>query len=219
MTSVVVANIPHTLNYEDALHDTRLALRRGRVTLLCEIDKSNDHALDHAATEYRRRAHFQRRRTQVTTPRLWRVEPLYRTLTDGLRGINPPRGIASVYVPAENTRYVSMHPPNGKHNPLRRMRAWRELQWNRYERKAARMVTRWVDRNGERVVAGGDTNDRTGIRLHPDQIEVVGHGLMRLYAIPTPGDVVLVDRPRVIRANRGDHPFLRALITFTQEKP
>lgn len=214
MTTVVAANIPHSLTPNQATHDSRLAFSLGEVVLACEVDSSNDGPFENAAASTGRRVFFKAHRTQVAVPASWRnAVPRYRTLTDGLRGVNPPRGMAAVF-DGDNTWYVSLHLPNGKRNPAKSHRWWRQLQWNRYQQRAAAKIAHWVG-NGRNVVAGGDTNDPRGLFLHPNQVPVAHAGLMWLYAIPARGHRVHVTDDRVVRDNAGDHPQIRANVTFT----
>lgn len=222
--SVVVINIPHRMRRETARehrrrarYDSRLAMRLGDVVLACEIDRGNDGPFEGAAARYGKRVAFRARKTQVAFPAGWGgFIRLRRTLTDALAGVNPARDLNGVMVPDERTIYWSAHLPNGKDKPGKTARLWRAYQWRRYERRAGRKLARWHAR-GWRQVVGGDINDRDGLNLEGLPVVTARRaGLMHLYAIPAPGGSVEVSRARTVRSNKGDHPVVRATLTFKE---
>lgn len=215
MTTVVVGNFPHYLDHAEAVEELSLALCLGQWVLACELDAGNDVALDVAIARTGRkvRPYHRDKRTQVVAPAARKTAGRYRELTPGKRGINPPRGMSIVDDLGTRTRYVSMHLPNGKRNPAKRGRSFRQWAWNRYERRAQAKVARWLA-DGWNVVAGGDVNDRRGISLHPSQVVVKHYGLMWLLAIPAPGHAVVTTGARSIEGDHLDHRLLRARIEF-----
>lgn len=209
MRTVVAANIPHGLTREQAAHDSELAMSLGSVVLACEVDRSNDGPFEAAAARYQRRVFFRDRKTQIAFPAKWReVMRMKRTLTDALAGVNPARDMNGLRDLDRCTIYWSMHLPNGKRNRAKRARAWRMVQWLRYEERAARKIAKW-NRRGWHQVWGGDINDRQGMDLGLGE-EVIAHaGLMWLYALAAPGHRIQHDGEGfAVRKNLGDHPFV-----------
>lgn len=236
MTTVAVANVPHYLDHDDAVDELGIALLLGAWLLACEMDAGNDRALDTAIAKTGRhvKPYHRDKRTQVVAPANRRTTGRYRQLTAGWQH-NPPRGMSivdDITNPDAVERLVSIHLPNGKRNRAK-SRLFRNVQarmWARYERRVQRKVARWLvdpDLHLVGCTLGGDVNDLRGLNLHPEQVEVVGHGLMRLVSIPAPGYRVVTSGARVVK--RGvdgdkrawDHPILRARIEFvpTKEKP